>query len=318
MSKIKVSVIVPVYNAEKYLEKCMESLVNQTLKDIEIIAVNDGSKDNSYQMLLDYQKNYPFIRVLNKENGGQASARNLAIENALGEYLGFVDADDYASLTMFEEMYLKATENDYDAVFCDHYEVKGEKKIYKQFCDVSSKVSIYKHCLVSPWNKLIKREVYLNSGVTFPEGYIYEDTAWFANLIPFLDKIGRVEKPLLYHMVNENSTMTTRQEERTANIFPVMEFMLSFYQEKGLMEKYGEEVEYFYTRILLLSSLERIAKIKNKTLKKQMALRSIEEIEKRFPNYKKNKHLSGKTGKFIKMLTKKNIGLFVFVLGLKG
>jgi glycosyltransferase involved in cell wall biosynthesis len=110
MAKIKVSVIVPVYNAEKYIERCVNCLVNQTLDGVEPIFVNDGSKDNSYEMLLDFQKKYPQIKVFTKENGGQGSARNLAIENASGEYLGFVDVDDFADLTMFEIMYDKAKE----------------------------------------------------------------------------------------------------------------------------------------------------------------------------------------------------------------
>ena len=318
MAKIKVSVIVPVYNAEKYIERCVNCLVNQTLNGVEPIFVNDGAKDNSYEMLLDFQKKYPQIKVFTKENGGQGSARNLAIEKACGEYLGFVDVDDFADLTMFEIMYAKAKEGDYDAVFCDHYEIKGEKKTYKKFCDISSKASIFKNCLVSPWNKIIKREVYLNSGVTFPEGLIYEDTAWFANLIPFLDKIGKVDLPLFNHVVNENSTMTTRQEERTANIFPVMDNMLSFYKEKGLLNEYKEEVEYFYARILLLSSLARISKIRNKTLRKELALKSIRKVKENFPNYKNNKYLSGLNGFFIKSISESNINFFCLLLKLKG
>ncbi len=315
---VKVSVIIPVYNAEKYIAKCMDSLVNQTLDGIEIIAVNDGSTDNSLALLTEYQNKYPFVKIFTKENGGQGAARNFAINYAEGEYLGFVDADDYAELNMFEVMYLKAKEGDYDAVYIDHYEVKGDKKIYKKFCDTSSQEAIFKGCLVSPWNKLIKTKTYLESGVIFPEGYIYEDTAWFCNLIPFIKTWAKVDMPLVDHVVNENSTMTTRQEARTANIFPVMQQVLDFYNEKGLMEEYKDEVEYFYTRIFLLSSLTRVAKIKNKKLKKEMALKSISEVEKNFPDYKKNKYLSGNTGRFIKILSKKNIGFFTWLLGFKG
>lgn len=318
MADIKISVVVPVYNAEKYVKRCADCLVNQTLKEIEIIFVNDGSSDNSYQMLLECEKKYSNVKVFTKENGGQGSARNLAIKHAVGEYLGFVDVDDFAQLNMFESMYKRAKEGNYDAVFCDHYEIKGKKKKYKKFCDVSSRGSIYKNCLVSPWNKIIKRSVYLESGVIFPEGLIYEDTAWFANLIPFLKSVAKVDLPLFNHVVNENSTMTTKQEERTANIFPVMDSVVDFYVDNGLMEEYKSEVEYFYARILLLSSMSRIAKIKNKLLRKQLAVKSISKVKENFPDYKNNKYIDGFNGWVIKTISESNVWFFCFLFRIRG
>ena len=116
---IKVSVIVPVYNTEKYLAKCLDSLVNQTLKDIEIIVVNDGTKDNSEKIINKYLKKYSKIRYYKKENGGLSSARNYGIELANGEYVGFVDSDDYVKDGMFSKMYECAIKNNSDIVVCD-------------------------------------------------------------------------------------------------------------------------------------------------------------------------------------------------------
>ncbi len=101
----KVSIIVPVYNTEKYLRKCLISLVNQTLHDIEIICVNDGSTDNSLAVLNEFAKKDARIKVIDKENEGQSAARNLAIQQAQGEFLGFVDSDDWVDLKYFEELY---------------------------------------------------------------------------------------------------------------------------------------------------------------------------------------------------------------------
>ena len=103
MNNIKVSVIVPVYNCEKYLKKCLDSLVNQTLKDIEIICVNDGSTDNSGRILEEYTDSR--IKIITKENGGLSSARNAGIAVAKGEYLGFVDSDDWVDLDFYEKLY---------------------------------------------------------------------------------------------------------------------------------------------------------------------------------------------------------------------
>lgn len=309
---IKVSIIVPVYNAEKYLYKCFDSLVNQTLQEIEILAVNDGSTDNSSAILKEYARNYPGkVRVFHKENGGQASARNLALRNAVGEYVGFVDADDYADVQMFELLYRKAIQSRADLTVCDHYMVENEKAEYIRFPEYEKPRAMLKGVLVSPWNKLLKREVLQNSGVIFPEGYIYEDTAWFAELIPFIRSMAYVRKPLLYHIVQENSTMTAAQGKRTAQIFPVMNGVIDFYKEKGLYEEYREELEYFYIRILLLSSLQRISQIKNKQLRNQYTKRTLDEIRNRFPGYKGNRYLKGWRGVYIKSTNSLTIRLAV-------
>ena len=119
----KVSVIIPVYNAEKYLRDCFDSLVNQTIKEIQIIAVNDGSKDGSEAICKEFASTYTNFEYYFKDNGGSASARNLGLEHASGEYIGFVDADDWVELNMFERMYLTAKDNhDTDMVLCRVFE----------------------------------------------------------------------------------------------------------------------------------------------------------------------------------------------------
>ena len=124
--KIKVSVIVPVYNVEAYLDKCLNSLVNQTLKEIEIIVVNDGSKDNSEKIIEKYKEKYPEkIKYYKKENGGLSSARNYGLKYAIGEYVAFVDSDDYVDLKMYEKMINLANLENSDIV------VAATEAIYK-------------------------------------------------------------------------------------------------------------------------------------------------------------------------------------------
>ena len=117
---VKVSIIVPVYNVEQYLSKCLESLVNQTLDDLEIIVVNDGSKDDSAQIAQRYAAQYPDkVRYLEKENGGLSDARNFGIDYANGAYLAFVDSDDFVLPTMMEEMYELCQKHDADIAICN-------------------------------------------------------------------------------------------------------------------------------------------------------------------------------------------------------
>ena len=123
----KVSVIVPVYNTEKYLEKCLNSLVQQTLDEIEIIVVDDGSPDNSQAIISKYAEQYPNkIISLKKKNGGLGDARNFGLEYAAGEFIGFVDSDDWVDTKMYETMYKEAI-NGYDIVLCDYIELTDGK-----------------------------------------------------------------------------------------------------------------------------------------------------------------------------------------------
>ena len=177
MKKYKVSVIIPVYNVEKYIDKCLSSLVNQTLKDIEIIVVNDGSPDNSQKIIDKYVKKYPKkIKSFIKENGGQGSARNFGLTKANGEYIGYVDSDDYVELDMYEKLYNKAKTNNYDIVTCGNYNVSEnyENKI------VDNIVTIYKSKTeniifgkMAVWNKIYKKEILVNNNIEFKEKVWY-------------------------------------------------------------------------------------------------------------------------------------------------
>ena len=118
MSNIKVSVIVPVFNVESYLNESLDSILNQTLKDIEIICINDGSTDNSLDILETYSKKDKRIKIISKENEGQGVARNVGLDNAQGEYISFVDSDDFIKRDMLEKLYNKAENNDLDLVMC--------------------------------------------------------------------------------------------------------------------------------------------------------------------------------------------------------
>ena len=121
MNDVKVSIIVPVYNVEKYLRQCVDSIVNQSLKEIEIICINDGSTDNSLQILEGYAQRDKRIKIINKRNEGLSTARNTGMEYATGEYIGFVDSDDFINEKMYENLYKNAKSNKSDIVMCPAY-----------------------------------------------------------------------------------------------------------------------------------------------------------------------------------------------------
>ena len=157
---VKVSVIVPVYNVEKYIRKCMESLVNQTLKEIEIIVVNDGTKDNSMNIVKEFKEKYPDkIVCLEKENGGLSDARNFAIPFAKGEYIAFLDSDDYVEKNMYEDMYELAKKENSDMVECDFFWEYPDKIKEDIGVIYNCKKEMLEKVRVVAWNKLIKRDI---------------------------------------------------------------------------------------------------------------------------------------------------------------
>lgn len=317
----KVSVIIPVYNTEKYLDDCLKSVVNQTLKEIEIILVNDGSTDSSLEIMERYKEEYPDrIQLISKENGGQATARNMAIPMCRGEYIGFVDSDDYIEPTMYERMYEKATGVSADYVECDYVNVKiNDKGEQERIADYGSRVREYSSKkdmfidpMLAPWNKMYRRELLQKSTVIFPEGLIYEDTAFCLKAISLVDAYAYVPEKFVVHFYRGGSTMNINKSYKVADIFKVLKDVTDYYKQNDIFDEYKDELEYIITKILLCSSMKRIAEIPDRNLRKRFSVETWEMIQEYFPNYKSNKYVRGKENilRYMRCVSRWNIGLF--------
>ncbi len=306
----KVSVIIPVYNVEQYLNKCLDSLVNQTLQDIEFIIVNDGSTDRSKNIIFRYKENYSDkILYLEKENGGLSDARNYGMKYVKGDYIAFLDSDDYVELDIYEKMYNRAIETNADMVECDFYWEYPDKKIHDTKANYKSESDMYANARVVAWNKLYKRDVLLNSGIEFPKGLRYEDVEFFYKILPKLNKIELINEPLIHYIQRDNS-ITFVQNERTQEIFPILDNVIKYYKENSLYEKYKNELEYMYIRILFGSSLKRMCKIQDKILRDKLLKQTINTVYSTFPNWKKNIIL--KKSKGLKNIYLRSINRFTY------
>lgn len=321
MKKPKVSVIVPVYNTEKYLNRCLDSLVGQTLEEIEIVAIDDGSTDGCARILDEYQVKFPEkMKVVHKENGGQASARNLALQLCEGDYIGFLDSDDFVKENMFEKMYTTACRKDADYVACGYTDITYEdnKEVVLQEY-VASKpayktTDLFFGALVSPFLHLYRREIMLEAQVNFPEGYIYEDTAFYLNLIPYIKSIALVEESLAVRVRRSNSTTTTFKKERVRNIFPVVKNSLDFYREKGFDKTYARELEYFCVRVLLCSSMQRISRVATLRDAAELLDETLVFIRENFACYRRNPYMgSGPQGLYMKSYNKFTGRIYIFI-----
>lgn len=227
-----VSVIVPVYNVEKYLKRCMETLVMQSLQDIEIILVNDGSTDGSPAICDEYKAKYPDkIKVIHQENKGLGPARNAGLEIATGKYIGFVDSDDWITIDMFEKLYNCATEKDYDLVFCDMFYVDAAKSTitktslyYKnEQCDVSSENAFLNGVYCYAWNKLYKRDIIKDK--RFPN-LVFEDIPVITSVMAESQKIGYLPESLYFYERKPGTLSTTFKSAKMLDTIEVEKMAL--------------------------------------------------------------------------------------------
>lgn len=306
----KVSIIVPFYNVEKYIEKCLETLVNQTLHDIEIILVNDGSKDNSEKIAKKFNKKYPKkIIYVEKENGGLSDARNYGMNFAKGEYIAFLDSDDYVEKDTYENMYEIAKNENADIVECDFF-WEYPNKVREDIGEIySGKKEMLEKVRVVAWNKLIKRTILEKSNVQFPKGLRYEDVEFTYKLIPYLEKVSFLKQPCIHYIQRENS-ISNSQNERTKEVFDVLDHVIDYYKEKNIYDEYKQELEYTYTRYLLCSSLLRMVKIRDKKVRKELLDKTWKNLNTKFPNWKENSIL--KTNKNKKNLYMKTVNKFTY------
>ena len=309
---IKVSIIVPFYNVENYIEKCLQSLVNQTLEDIEILLVNDGSQDGTEVIAKQFVEKYPNkIIYLEKENGGLSDARNYAIPHAKGEYIAFLDSDDYVETNMYEEMYNKAKEENLDYVECDFLWEYPDKTLESKGKQYNNKKEMFTHTRVVAWNKLIKREIVQSNHLEFPKGYRYEDVEFFYKLLPLIHHYGIIQKPFVHYVQRENS-ISNVQNTRTKEIIDILGHVITYYKTKNLFDEYKEEIEYTYARYILCSSMLRMVMIEDKKERKEIINFAWKSLNTQFANWKKNTYLKEKGLKNLYMRSVNNLTLKVY------
>lgn len=256
-NQIKVSVIMPVYCVPKFLGKAIESIQAQTLKEFEFLIVDDGSPDNCGEICDEYAKNDSRLKVIHKENGGAPSARNVAIDIAKGEYMYFMDSDDWAEPTMLEDMYNLAKQNDADEVVAGFYidtyysdtefytETKAcESKVYET--QQAFREDAYKlfdnNLLYTPWNKLFRSEYILKNNLRYPQTF-WDDFPFNLSVLRDVEKVVVTSKPY-YHF------MRARAESETAKYRPEMyakreeehQWMIDLYKYWGIDDAKSNEM----------------------------------------------------------------------------
>ena len=324
MNECKLSIIVPVYGVEKYIDKCLNSLVKQSLKEIEIIVVNDGTKDNSQKIIDKYVKKYPDkIKSYIKENGGLGSARNYGLKKATGEYIGYVDSDDFVEKDMYKKLYNKAKENNYDIVVCGNYNVSEDyqnKNIDAFINNYNTDLENIFFGKMAVWNKIYKRDILIKNKLEFKEKVWYEDLAFTLKAIMNSNTFAFIDEPLYDYLIREGSTMNNSNVKRNLEILEAFNDILSYIQHNK-KEEYFSKIEFLAIDHIYISAIVRVLKAEaDDKVKRETINKLIDYMNKKFPNYKNNKYINtlSKNRKIIyKLINIKMYGLINLIFKVK-
>lgn len=309
-----ISVIIPIYKVEKYIHKCIDSVINQTYKNIEVLLVDDGSPDDCPQICDDYALKDSRVKTIHKKNGGLSDARNIGIKNSIGKYIAFVDGDDYIDKEYVEELYKAIILNDADLAICDFDKVDDNyKKINEKHSSFYNKTIENKEEAIAMsvnggiryitcWNKLYNRKLFTN--ITFPIGKYHEDEFIAHQILYECNRIVTIDKPLYKYVQHNNSIMNIRPIP--IKRFDAVEALIerTFFLENNGYDKLSNEC---YKNVKKLYCLLKFSFFPKKDYDKQR----IKKYDNDFFNliYKKEKN------QFIKYLvTKKPFRIFYTIL----
>ena len=312
-----ISIIVPIYNVEEYLNRCLDSIVAQDYSDYEVLLIDDGSKDSSEDICLSYLEKYNNFYYYYKENGGLSDARNYGLNFAKGEYICFVDSDDYLREDYLSKLIDKAIQEKSDIVICDYYDKYDNHEVIRKG-KVNKNNNIIKDYLLSPpnaWNKLYKKTLFTKNNIRYPKGLFYEDLATTPILLTKARKISYIDEALYYYVQRQGSIMNqTSYNKKNDDIFDVINIINEHYKKENIYEKYKEEFEYICITRLLHDYVLRIYRYPEG---EEGINKAISYMKNNYPNYSKNKYYLKENLKYkmvCNLIYNKNINILKLLL----
>lgn len=293
----KLSVIIPVYNVEEYLAKCLDSVLVETEEPYEIILVNDGSTDGSGAICEEYRQRFPaLITVVTTENQGLGAARDTGIEHATGEYLLFIDSDDYLAPRAMEGI-LATLDQEFDMLIFDAVSVLPDGREVERIsgCKKNGEIRLldYPGLLLerpNAWNKLYRRSFFTKKGIFFPERVWFEDLRTVLKLYYYADTILYVPEAWYRYLLRPGSITNSRRAERNLEIIDAIDDVVDFYREKGLLDRLWNELEYlaFHSQFLTSSVRANLADWRSPVQEVLM-----QDFLKKYPNFRQNPYIKG-------------------------
>lgn len=285
-NKVDISIIVPIYNASKYIRKCIDSLVNQSKKELEFILINDGSTDNTEEVIKEY--NDKRIKYFKNKNQGIGKTRNFGIDKASGKYIMFVDSDDYLDIDACLDLYEVIERDKSDLVVCDFYkDIDGvlEEVVIPNFEITSLKKnkSLLLDINLSPWNKIYRTKIIRDNNIKFVENLKYEDAPFVVDAIRFSSRISKLNKRLNYYVIHSNSETTVR-DEKVFDIIKIVDLIRKKFVKKDNM---GDILDILTISILMNYNIQQRVQ-NNWNIGKKFIDESFNYLEMNIPNYRKS------------------------------
>ena len=308
-----ISVIVPVYNVEKYLKQCLDSILVQTFSNIEIICVNDGSTDNSRKILEEYKNKDSRIKIVDKKNGGLSSARNAGMKVAVGEFISFIDSDDWIEPTMLEKLYESMTTHNTDITICAVHQFDEQKqknddsnKYYTlEYFDESFDNCAFSYVDVRPfimdvcvmaWNKLYRRSHIDECQAEFPEGLIFEDGPFFFSIFFKTKRVSIVRDFLYNYRINRTGSIIQKAGKKFLDVIDVVELMFNSIKNEPFFNdiknefyiRKADDIVYRYDVIGLADKKQFSKKLRTKTFLFDSNIFDFDYIKEKSPYTYKN------------------------------
>ena len=271
LGMVKVSIIIPVHNTEKFLGQCLDSITSQSLPEIQIICINDGSNENCAKLLDRYALLDSRIEIITKEHKGQSCARNAGIKRACGEYILFVDSDDYISSIAVEQLYDAIECQNVDVLVFDY--VQGDlgynnyslmlndlivQKLKNELFNIKTlDADYYKYFPVSVWSKIYRTDFIKNNNIYFPEGICYEDVPYWANIFLKAESVAYIPKPFYYYNNKNTSSVMTIKNQVNFDVFRAYELVLEHFKNSEFWGKYKNTINL----LMIMDFLKKFEKI---------------------------------------------------------
>ncbi len=293
MNNISINIIVPAFNAEKHIEKCILSLMNQTYENLKVIAINDQSTDSTLEKLQALESRYPDkLKVLSQKQQGPSAARNLGLENSKADFIGFVDADDYVSANMYKEM-LEQAEEDVDLVICGRYDVDENNDLTQRLpnkkhnnTNIENNEQIISLTTQFVWDKIFRKETIDKYNISFPNKIYYaEDCVFLTKFKVHSRKCKIITKPLYYYCTNTKNSTTNNCNEKWLHIIDGLNEVKNYYLKNNILSKYKEQLRYiaigYYTR-----RVSALSKSSNKRMQLRFFYAKHNFLNHNFPGWK--------------------------------
>ena len=293
MDKPLISIVLPIYNVEHYLERCLKSISAQTFSDFEVLCINDGSTDDSQLIIDKYVQNDNRFKSFIKDNGGLSDARNYGLVRSKADHIMFLDSDDFVEKDLLKDTYEKAIKYDLDIVIFDFYQfyvqddhrdvvnnVFDEDKIY----NLKEQPDLLCYVNNAAWNKLYRTELFTKNDITYPFGYRHQDLATTPKLLYLAEKVGFVNKPLYNYLVDRPNNLTQQYDKQIYHIIDMNMEYLQFYKNNKIFQQYYEQLKYLCI-INILTSLKKVVNFTDYHFVREFINDVFKFIKHYFPDY---------------------------------